>query len=201
MDYSSLCDELKLEKPKKSMSEAIFDEDGKKRYLLEIRWGKKGKVLGGFMMNPSHASHLKSDPTINQLVEYAQKHQYVALIVVNAIAFIEPESNQLDNSRICESDPTNWAFVEKAFSQSDCIFFAPGVKGQKALNNMIDSGHEKVVDILKKYRDKFYCYELAQNSDLYYIPHLRPQKKLNKYKEWELKKLSKFEGYENIFRE
>ena len=108
------------------------------------------------MMNPSNASHLESDQTVDQLVKYAENNGYVALIVVNAISFIEPQSNNLKNSAIHASDPTNWSFIEEAFSKSDCILFATGYKGQQALYKLIDSGDNQVINILKKHRGKFY---------------------------------------------
>lgn len=207
MTYKTMCKKLGLPTPETAITEVVFDKQKEKRYLLEKRWKKQGLVLCAFMMNPSSASHLKSDQTVDQLVEFAKTNNYSALIVVNAISFIEPQSKKLKNSTIHAVDSTNWSFIEEAFNKSDCIIFATGHKGQQALYKFIDSKDQKVINILKKYRKKFYCFDLTLSedkkykNDFYYTPHLRPQKNKNKYVGMPLKPISKFANYQKIFRE
>ena len=204
MNYSILSNRMKLPEPEISVSEVIFDKKKEKRYLLEKRWDKDGEVLCAFMMNPSHASHILSDRTVDQLVKYAENNGYGSLIVVNAISFIEPQSNNLKNSTIHTFDPINWSFIEKAFIKSDHILFATGYKGQQALYKFIDSKNSQVINILKKYRKQFYCYDIklsARGHNFYYTPHLRPQFHKKPYYKKNPKPLLNFPNYKKIFRE
>lgn len=195
---------MNLPKQQSSTTDVIYDETKEKRYLLERRWSRDGKVLCGFMMNPSHASHLKSDQTVDQLAEYAESNGYAALIIVNVVSFIEPQSSNLENSTIHSADQTNWSFIDEAFNNSDRIIFATGVKGQKAIYKFIDSGDNQVINILKEYREKFYCYDLKLSStqpNFYYTPHLRPQRDKKAYIGKFPKPISTFPNYKKIFRE
>ena len=204
MSYSKICKTMNLPKQESSTTDVIYDEKKEKRYLLERRWGKEGKVLCGFMMNPSNASHLNSDQTVDQLVNYAEKNDYVALIIVNAVSFIEPQSRKLKNSTIHSADPTNWSFIDEVFKKSDRIIFATGVKGQQALYKFIDSGDNQVIRILRTYREKFYCYDLKlspKQKNFYYTPHLRPQYNKKAYIDEVPKPISTFPNYKKIFRE
>lgn len=204
LSYSEICENLNLPTPENATTEVIFDAKKERRYLLEKRWGDKGKILCGFMMNPSNASHLKSDQTVDQLIDYAESNGYVALIIVNAVSFIEPQSKKLKNSTIHASDSTNWFFIEEAFKKSDRIIFATGYKGQQALYKFIDSGNSEVIRILNQYRDKFYSYDLKlseQGKDFYYTPHLRPQNNKKVYIGIEPVQMSQFPNYKKIFRE
>lgn len=204
LNYSKRCKTLNSTISENATTESIFDAKKERRYLLKKRWKEKGPILCGFMMNPSNASHLKSDQTVDQLVEYAESNKYAALIIVNAVSFIEPQSKKLKNSTIHASDPTNWYFIEEAFKNSDDIIFATGYKGQQALYKLIDSGNLEVIRILKDYRKKFYSYDLKlskQGKNFYYTPHLRPQNAKEIYIGKKPKQISEFLNYEKIFRE
>lgn len=79
------------------IGQAIFDdcETPIKRYFLEKRWGNGDKVFGAIMMNPSRATSIKSDKTVNAIVDYAKTRGFDAIYIVNIIPYIDSNSDNL----------------------------------------------------------------------------------------------------------
>ncbi|MDO5705795.1 MAG: DUF1643 domain-containing protein, partial [Paracoccus sp. (in: a-proteobacteria)] len=68
------------------VSRAMYSRCGGHRYLLERRWAP-GARLVWVMLNPSTATELSNDPTIERVERRSRMLGYDALSVVNLFAF------------------------------------------------------------------------------------------------------------------
>lgn len=125
--------------------QAIFDNDinPQKRYFLEKRWSEGDNVLSVIMTNPSKADSMKSDDTVNFLIDYAKHHSFDALYVVNIIPFfstnVEKLKKQYDNLSLSNSavEVANIESLKYVLKNSNCIIIAWGEFGQKYFENII----------------------------------------------------------------
>lgn len=161
-------------------SKAVFNDDGTNRYILEKSWSTGEKSFLAFMMNPSRASHLKSDVTVNQMIELAKVYCCDKIHVVNVSSLINGSSNDVPDESFNFND-TNWAFIEKALNEAYMIHIAWGVKGQKGINPWFSLN--KVSEAFYSNKHKFHTYETltSDKEKLYYVPHPRPRGEVKKY--------------------
>lgn len=129
-----------------SIGQVLYDniKDPKKRYFLEKRWGFNGNILGAIMMNPSRAGGIENDSTVERLIKYAKKNEYVALYIINIIPIINSKSSELkglsDNEVIDEKQAECFKYV---LNKADLIYLGWGKTGQKYFNVLLNENNLK----------------------------------------------------------
>ena len=103
------------------------------RYMLDWKWGD-GATLMAAMMNPSTASHLVSDRTINWVYRWAVRSEYGRMLIVNADAY-----RAADQMRLAEvadpCGPDNVAYILSCAAASDTIVLGYGLPKVKAVRD------------------------------------------------------------------
>ncbi len=115
-------------------SEALYSECEQYRYRLRRIWGD-GKTLCFVMLNPSTASELKNDPTVERCERRARSLGYAAFEVVNIFALraTDPKALYAHDDPI---GPMNDACILEAAKAADRVLMAWGVHGK--LNGRAD---------------------------------------------------------------
>ncbi|WP_339173308.1 DUF1643 domain-containing protein [Solibacillus sp. FSL R5-0691] len=160
---------------------AVFNQMQTERYILEKRWQNGEKIFLAFMMNPSKASHITSDPTVNQMISLAQKNGCDALHIVNVSSIIDGNSKNLSKQHFSLNE-INWRFIKEAMENATIIFISWGIKGQQGINTWMKLCLE-ASEVFSRIQSKLYSYEvlIAVKEKIGYVPHPRPRGNLNKY--------------------
>ncbi len=178
---------------------AVFNFTGEERFILEKRWSNGNKVFLAFMMNPSHASELSTDPTVDRMIKLAQSNGCDALQVINVASIIDGNSGNLSETHFIMSK-INAAFIKKAMEKAHIIFISWGVKGQQGINTWLKSSNE-AVELFKKAKPQLYAFEVltASKEKINYVPHPKPLgRNIKKYIEAPINKLENAE-YNKLF--
>ncbi len=118
------------------MSEAVYSPCQKFRYSLSRTWDSDGSRLLYVMLNPSKATELANDPTIERCERRAKQLGYGALRIVNLFGLRETDPARLKKARYpIGSDNTGQLTI--AADWADDILCAWGVHG--AHKNQADS--------------------------------------------------------------
>lgn len=132
------------------ISQAVYDDSQQptKRYFLEKRWRDGENILGAILMNPSKATAVRGDKTIDALIDYAQEYNYDALYVVNIIPYICSNSNKLND--LSDEEIENMVreyqqkkFVEFLLTSSKKVVLGWGQKSQKYFKILIEDSEIK----------------------------------------------------------
>lgn len=125
--------------------EAVYSDCERYRYSLTVTWNPEGRRLTYVMLNPSKATELANDPTIERCERRARRLGYGAFRVVNLFALRETSPARLKAAREPEG-PGNLEHIVEATRWSDEIMAAWGVHGahrsqaEKVLPALRDSG-------------------------------------------------------------
>ena len=109
-------------------SEAVYSECEKYRYALTRVWDANGRRLLYIMLNPSKATELANDPTIERCERRARALGYGGFRVCNLFALRETDPVRLKRARRPEG-PDNAAQLTAAMTWTDDVLCAWGVHG------------------------------------------------------------------------
>lgn len=109
-------------------SEAVYSPCERYRYALTRTWDSDGQRLLFIMLNPSKATELANDPTIERCERRARSLGYGALRVCNLFALRETDPARLRRAR-SPVGPENERQVRDAVGWADDILCAWGVHG------------------------------------------------------------------------
>ncbi len=107
--------------------EAVYSPCEKYRYSLTCEWGA-GPRLVYVMLNPSKATELANDPTIERCERRARQLEYGAFRVVNLFALRETSPSRLKKARKPEG-AGNASHITEAVDWTDDILASWGVHG------------------------------------------------------------------------
>lgn len=110
------------------VSEAVYSPCERYRYSLTRTWNAQGPRLLYVMLNPSKATELANDPTIERCERRARRLGYGAFRVANLFALRETDPSRLRRARSPEG-PDNAAQLLAAAAWADAILCAWGVHG------------------------------------------------------------------------
>ena len=122
--------------------EAVYSDCERYRFSLTVSWGSDQKKLLYVMLNPSKATELANDPTIERCERRARMLGYGAFRVVNLFALRETSPDRLKKARRPDKRE-NLAHIEEATAWCDDILAAWGVHGAHKNQD------EKVLPILQ----------------------------------------------------
>ncbi|NNE87852.1 MAG: DUF1643 domain-containing protein [Silicimonas sp.] len=110
------------------ISEAVYSDCERYRYALTRLWEPKGKRLLYIMLNPSKATELANDPTIERCERRAKILGYGAFRVCNLFALRETEPARLKKAKRPEGR-NNSEQLLSAVDWCDDVLCAWGVHG------------------------------------------------------------------------
>ena len=108
--------------------EAVYSECGVYRYSLTAHWDDTLPRLVYVMLNPSKATELANDPTIERCERRARRLGFGAFTAVNIFALRETSPERLKAAAEPEG-PENLAHIRSAVAEADMILAAWGVHG------------------------------------------------------------------------
>jgi hypothetical protein len=109
-------------------SSAVYSDCERYRFALTRTWGTSGGRLLFVMLNPSKATELANDPTVERCERRARKLGYAAMRVCNIFAWRETEPALLKKARNPIGNANN-AQLHEAAGWADNILCAWGVHG------------------------------------------------------------------------
>ena len=107
--------------------EAVYSDCEAYRYALTVHWAEGPRLLY-VMLNPSKATELANDPTIERCERRARQLGYGSVGVVNLFGLRETSPARLKAARAPEGSG-NMAEIEAAVAASDHVLAAWGVHG------------------------------------------------------------------------
>lgn len=135
----------------KLTTEAIFSDDGSKRYLLRKTWDEKKKKLAIIMLFPSTASGIELDYSSMLVLNNASRLDFGSVDILNLSAV-------LDDYTLREADvedSKNLDVIAKSAENADVIVYAAGVG--KSKNKVFQDLQKSVIEKLRPYEDKLNC--------------------------------------------
>ena len=133
-------------------TEAIFNENHTKRYLLHKVWDENLPKITVIMLAPSEASGVALDTTTQLCLNNASRLGYGSIAIVNLFATI----NDFDlKQQTGFGDPDNLNAIVDACQNCDQIIYAPGTG--KSKNKFFLSRQEEVLMALLPMEEKLNC--------------------------------------------
>ena len=133
-------------------TEAIFNDDHNKRFLLRKVWDENLPKLTIVMLAPSEASGVALDTTTQLCLNNASRLGYGSIAIVNLFATI----NDFDlKQQTGFGDPDNLNAIIAACQNCDQIVYAPGTG--KAKNRFFLNRQEEVLKALLPMEEKLSC--------------------------------------------
>lgn len=133
------------------ITEAIFSDDGLKRYTLCKTWDTSLPKLAIIMLAPSEASGIVLDTTTQLVLNNASRLGYGSVTIVNLFATL----NDFDLRRVEDEDPDNLEAILAAAESADHVIYGPGTG--KAKSKVFLQRQEQVLNALRSYESKLKC--------------------------------------------
>ena len=132
-------------------TDAVFSDDGSKRYLLKKLWDDKKPSMTIIMLAPSDASGIALDNTTLLVLNNASRLGYGSVSIVNLFATL----NDFTLSNTEPEDPVNLSMILEEAKRSDVVVYAPGVG--KARNPVFQERAAQVLSALRPVAKKLRC--------------------------------------------
>lgn len=132
-------------------TEAIFSDDGLKRYLLRKTWdASKPKVLA-IMVVPSISGGVALDTSTCLCLNNCERLGYGSISIANLFATL----NDFSLKQAEDEDPENMDVIVQQAQDADLIVFAPGVGKLKSKSFL--ERREQVLTALLPFESKLHC--------------------------------------------
>ena len=132
-------------------TEAVFSDDGLKRYLLRKTWDDSKPKLAIVMLAPSEASGIELDTTTQLVLNNSARLGYGSVSIVNLFATL----NDFSLKQAEDEDPENIDVIVQQAKDADLIVYAPGVG--KSKNKAFLQRQERVLACLCAFENKLHC--------------------------------------------
>ena len=152
-------------------TETIFSNDRLNRYLLRKEWDTKKTKATIIMTNPSVADLMTMDYTTLYILNNISKLDFGAVDIVNLSSKITTKLNASEDLGT-DIEKENADFILKSAEKSDKIIIAWGKIGDN--NKKVRMIQDKLLAILKPFKDKLFCIASSENGDGGFHP-LAPQ--------------------------
>ena len=130
---------------------AIFSDDGAKRYLLTKTWDTDKPTLAIIMLAPSEASGVILDSTTMLVLNNAARMGYGGVTILNLFATL----NDFDLRKAELDDEENLKIIVSAAKSADIVIYAADVG--KAKNKLFQKRQKQVLTELKTMEHKLFC--------------------------------------------
>ena len=132
-------------------TEAVFSDDGLKRYLLRKTWDDSKLKLAIVMLAPSEASGIELDTTTQLVLNNSARLGYGSVSIVNLFAAL----NDFSLKQAEGEDPDNMDVIVQQVQEADLVVYAPGVG--KAKSKIFQQRQERVLTALLPFESKLHC--------------------------------------------
>ncbi|MCH2248881.1 MAG: DUF1643 domain-containing protein [Cognatishimia sp.] len=122
-------------------STAVYSDCETYRYALTRIWDETGRKVAFIMLNPSKATEIQNDPTIERCERRARALGFGGFRAVNIFALRETDPHKMRKHKSPEG-PENAAFIAETCDWADVVIAAWGAHGDH-----LDQGF-KVRDLL-----------------------------------------------------
>ena len=139
-------------------TQAVFNSDGTKRYLLKKTWKSELPKLTIIMLAPSIASGIELDSTTSLVLNNASALGFGSVSIVNLFS----TSGDFTLSEAESEDPENLKAIVDACKDADLIVYAPGVG--KAKLQAFQERSKQVLEALRPYEKKLKCLTSASGK-------------------------------------
>ena len=133
------------------ITEAVFSDDGGKRYSLRKCWSVTKPMLTVVMLAPSQASDVSMDTTTQLVVNNVSRLGYGGVTIVNLFARL----NDFMLREAEDEDVENLEAVVRACAECETIVYAPGTG--KIRNKVFQKRQEQILNAIRPYEDKLHC--------------------------------------------
>lgn len=133
------------------ITEAVFSDDGTKRYLLRKTWDAAKPKLTIIMLAPSQASEVSMDTTTQLVVNNVCRLGYGGVTIVNLFAKL----NDFMLKEAEDEDAENLEAIIGAVKDCEKVVLAAGTG--KLKNKVFQKRQEQVMTALRPYEDKLHC--------------------------------------------
>lgn len=110
-------------------STAIYSDCENYRYALTRTWGETGKHALFIMLNPSKATEIQNDPTVERCERRARSLGFAAFTVTNIFAYRATDPKVM-RAQTDPTGPDNDATILSAAKTADTIICAWGTHGE-----------------------------------------------------------------------
>ena len=132
-------------------TEAVFSDDGLKRYLLRKSWSDSKPKLAIVMLAPSEASGIELDTTTQLVLNNSARLGYGSVSIVNLFATL----NDFSLKQAEDEDSENMDVIVQQAEDADLIVYAPGVG--KAKSKVFLQRQQRVLAYLCAFENKLHC--------------------------------------------
>jgi hypothetical protein len=145
------------------------NRDKPRRYILTKIWDVNKTQVTAIMTNPSNATEIKSDETVNFLLDYLEqpRFDFGGLTVVNTSPWVAGTVNS--NSHFIE-DNNNLSFIEQAIIHADLVILGWGGDGRKY---GIPHIRENLRELLLQHQPKLRAFGFGREDKFPKHPHPR----------------------------
>ena len=158
-------------------TEAVYSDDGAKRYLLRKTWNDSLPKLAVIMLCAGSAGTVEMDTTTQLVLNNASRLGYGSVAIVNLFATL----NDFSLKQTTSEDAENLDVIVQEATSAEKIVFAPGTG--KAKNKLFMEVQEQTLLALQPYEGKLYCLCDKEGGSRYLHP-LSPR-----VREWHLSPL------------
>ena len=139
-------------------TEAVFNDDNSKRYLLKKTWNTELPKLTICMLVPSIASGVELDSTTQLVLNNSARLGFGSVTIVNLFATL----GDFSLSEAESEDQENLNAIVQATESGDVVIYAPGVG--KAKLQVFQDRSKQVLDALRPYEKKLKCLTSASGK-------------------------------------
>lgn len=130
---------------------AIFSDDGTKRYSLTKTWEADKPKIAIIMMAPSEAAGVVLDMTTMLVLNNTARMGYGSVTILNLFATL----NDINLKTEAVMDEENMQAIVAAAKDADLLIYAAGVG--KTSNKLFQIRQRQVLDALKPMENKLFC--------------------------------------------
>lgn len=132
-------------------TEAVYSNDGKKRYLLRKTWDVNLPKLAVIMLCAGSAGTVELDTTTQLVLNNASRLGYGSVAIVNLFTTLNDFALKQSESE----DAENLEVIIQEASAAEKVVYAPGTG--KAKNKLFMELQEQVLSALQPYETKLHC--------------------------------------------
>ena len=131
-------------------TEAVYSDDGEKRYLLRKTWDECKPKLAIVMLAAGEADGIQLDTTTQLVINNASRLGYGSVAIVNLSATLNDYT-----LKHADDDPENIETIVAVSKDAECVVYAPGTG--KAKNKTFIWLQEQVLRVLVPFESKLFC--------------------------------------------
>ena len=159
-------------------TEAVYSENGEKRYLLRKTWDDNLPKLAIVMLCAGSAGTVELDTTTQLVLNNASRLGYGSIAILNLF----PMLNDFALKHAKGNDAENMDVIIREAAAAEKVVYAPGTG--KAKNKLFMEVQEQTLLALQPYEDKLYClcdekggsrfqHPLSPRVRSWYLSHLK----------------------------